>query len=231
MRRSYSAGRHGGSPSGKKSAGARPGRALRWARLSYYALFAPTFLYSLWVQLVVLKGPGRVPIPASRGFGRDSVFLTFHGNLHCTWYACLCLLHALLDAGRGRRWRRARSRVARAVERATHKWTAVLFPLASFVGVAYYLILHFHPLTRLRASLVPDYDEKMALLHAVPLVFALGDSLLKDEELMRRHGLERRSAVRGICGYGAIYFAWSCLCVYINGGNWPYPVRLYFYTR
>lgn len=136
----------GGLGAGGKS-GTRPGWALRWARVSYYALFAPTFLYSLWVQLVVLKGPGRVPIPASRGFGRDSIFLTFHGNFHCTWYACLCLLHAVLDLGRVRRGaRKMRSRVARAVERAVYKWTSILFPLASFVGVAYYLILHFHPL-------------------------------------------------------------------------------------
>lgn len=126
-----------------------PSRALRWTRLLYYSITAPTFLWSLYVQLVVLKGEGRVPIPASVRFGRDTVFLTFHGNFHCTWYACLCLLNALLDldpARRLRRVKRDKSAIARAVERTVHRWTGVLFPLASFVGIAYYLILHFHPL-------------------------------------------------------------------------------------
>ncbi len=213
-----------------KSTAVRPGRALRWARLLYYAVFAPTFIYSLWVQVVVMKGPGRTPLPASLGFGRDSVFLTFHGNFHCTWYACLCLLNALLDLGtrvrRGKRLR-ARSRVARLVERITHRWTAILFPLAAFVGIAYYLILHYHPLTRLRATTVPDYDEKMALLHLVPLLFVLGDSLLKDEDSMKRHGLKRSTALIGICTYGVLYFIWSCFCVFKNGGHWPYPVSLF----
>lgn len=127
----------------------RPGRALRWARLMFYGVFAPAFLYSFYVQIIVLKGPGRTPLPASTGWGRDSIFLTFHGNTHCTWYACLCLLHALFDLQPTRklkRGKRTRSRLARAVEHTTHKWTAILFPLASFVGVAYYLILHFHPM-------------------------------------------------------------------------------------
>lgn len=200
----------------------RPGRALRWARIVWYSFFAPTFLYSIYVQLVVLKGPDRTPLPASVGFGRDSVFLTFHGNVHCTWYACLCLLHAFLDLDR--RSRRSRGRVARVVERTTHAATGSLFPLATFVGLAYYLILHFHPLTRLRARAVPDHDEKMALLHLVPMVFAVGDALLKDEVLARRHGFSQQAACRAIAVYGAVYFLWSCVCVYMNGGHWPYPV-------
>lgn len=203
----------------------RPGRALRWIRFGYYCVFAPIFLYSFYVQLVVLKGPGRTPLPASTGFGRDTVFLTFHGNFHCTWYSCLCLLHCLLDFGK-RRHRKSRDR--KYLARMTHRYTPVLFPLAAFVGVAYYLILHFHPMTRLRARTVPDFDEKMALLHAVPLLFVVGDALLKDDELTKKYALGKRQAVKGICTYGMVYFAWSCICVYINGGHWPYPFQKHF---
>lgn len=87
---------------------------------------------------------------------------------------------------------------------------------------------HCYYRTRLRARSVPDYDEKMALLHAVPLLFVLGDALLKDEESMKRFGLEKRTAIRGICSYGLVYFMWSCLCVYMNGGHWPYPFQRNF---
>lgn len=211
-----------GSSSSSKG---RPGRALRWIRFGYYCIFAPVFLYSFYVQLVVLKGPGRTPLPASTGFGRDSVFLTFHGNFHCTWYSCLCLLHCLLDFGK-RRDRKSRDR--KLLARMTHRYTPILFPLAAFVGVAYYLILHFHPMTRLRARSIPDYDEKMALLHAVPLLFVIGDALLKDEELTKKYALDKRSAVKGICTYGIVYFCWSCICVYLNGGHWPYPFQKHF---
>lgn len=217
-----------------RPSGAGPSRALRYARLAYYAVYAPVFLYSMYVQLIVLKGPGRTPIPASVNFGRDSVFLTFHGNFHCTWYACLCLLNAFLTLDPARHSRRPngrrrdRSSIAVTVERTVHRWTGPLFPLASFVGLAYYLILHFHPLTRLRARTVPDYDEKMALLHLVPLLFVLGDSLLKDEELIRKHGMSKSRATRTICAYGVMYFAWSCFCVSQNGGHWPYPFQPQF---
>ena len=80
--------------------------------------------------------------------------------------------------------------------------------------------------TRLRARAVPDYDEKMALLHLVPLLFVLGDALLKDDDLARRHGMSERRSIRGIVAYGVAYFAWSCFCVFLNGGHWPYPVRI-----
>ncbi|CAN8065925.1 unnamed protein product [Agarophyton chilense] len=158
---------------------------------------APNFLYAQYVQLVVLKAPGRTPLPAATAFGRDSVFLTFHANLHCTWYASLCLMYAVLQLGR-----RVRSRPARAVERVVHRFTTVLFPLAAFVGLAYYLILHFHPMNRLRAVLVPDHDAKMALLHLNPLLFALGDSLLKDADLLAKYAIKQRRAVLFVNVYG-----------------------------
>lgn len=180
----------------------------------------------MYVQLVVLKGPGRTPLPASLHFGRDTLFLTFHGNFHCTWYACLCLLQAVLTLPNARR--RPRSYAARTVERSAHRYTAVVFPLAAFVGLAYYLILHFHPLNRLRAQVVPDHDSKMALLHLNPLLFVLGDSWLKDFDLINRHGLKQRKAVRLIIMYGVGYFMWTTLCVRVNGGHWPYPFQKSF---
>jgi hypothetical protein len=208
-----------------------PGRALRWARFAYYGVFAPLLLYGIYVQLIVLKGPGRTPIPASVLFGRDSVFLTFHGNFHCTWYAVLCFLHALvmLRAKKGSatalRPNLRRSAAVRGIERLVHYYTGPLFALGSFVGLAYYLLLHFHPLTRLRARLVPDYDEKMALLHLAPMLFVLGDVVLKDEELVRKYCMSSRRGSRFIVVYGAGYFMWSVFCVWKNGGNWPYPFQ------
>lgn len=202
---------------------AHPPRLLRWARFLFYAVAAPTFLYSLYVQIYVLKGPGRTPLPASTAFGKDSVFLTFHGNLHCTWYACLCLLNAFLALAN--RPHKRRSRTARWIEKTVHRFTSLLFPLASFVGLAYYLILHFHPLNRLRAQFVPDHDSKMALLHLNPLLFALFDALMKDAELLARYGMKQRRAVRAIIGYGTGYFSWTVFCTRFNGGHWPYPFQ------
>eukprot|EP00737_Agarophyton_chilense_P000550 gb/GEZJ01000613.1/.p1 GENE.gb/GEZJ01000613.1/~~gb/GEZJ01000613.1/.p1 ORF type:complete len:324 (-),score=39.39 gb/GEZJ01000613.1/:1165-2136(-) len=195
-------------------------RPLRVARLVFYLMAAPNFLYAQYVQLVVLKAPGRTPLPAATAFGRDSVFLTFHANLHCTWYASLCLMYAVLQLGR-----RVRSRPARAVERVVHRFTTVLFPLAAFVGLAYYLILHFHPMNRLRAVLVPDHDAKMALLHLNPLLFALGDSLLKDADLLAKYAIKQRRAVLFVNVYGMCYFFWTLLCTRYNGGYWPYPFQ------
>lgn len=200
-------------------------RGIGWIRFLFYLVTAPTFLYGLYVQLVTLKGPDRTPLPASIGFGRDTVFLTFHGNLHCTWYACLCLLSAFLALDPARRGKRRVGAVARSIERAAHRWTGVLFPLGAFVGLAYYLILHFHPLNRLRAVAVPDLDQKMALLHLHPLVFVVGDCLLKDADLLRRHGMAQARAVRGIMSYGVGYFSWTLVCVRFNGGHWPYPFQ------
>lgn len=214
-----------------------PPRALRVLRLMFYLAAVPTFLYAMYVQLIVLKGPGRTPLPASLNFGRDTLFLTFHGNVHCTWYACLCLLHAFIslpgNAGaasnstaNGRK--RRRSSAARAAEWATHRFTAVLFPLGAFVGLAYYLILHYHPLNRLRAQAVPDHDFIMALLHLNPLLFVIGDSWLKDTELLAKFGLKQRRATRGIMLYGIAYFLWTAFCVRHNGGHWPYPFQQSF---
>lgn len=201
-------------------------RALRLFRLLFYSIAAPNFLYSLYVQLVVLKGPGRTPLPASMGFGRDTLFLTFHGNFHCTWYACLCFLHALLSFPKSKR--RPRSYAARTIEWASHRFTALLFPLAAFVGLAYYLILHYHPLNRMRAQLVPDHDEKMALLHLNPLLFVLGDSWLKDADLLVKHGFKKRRATSAIIIYGICYFTWTLFCTRLNGGHWPYPFQKSF---
>lgn len=213
------------SPS-RSAANVPPPRALRLLRLLFYSIAAPTFLYSMYVQLVVLKGPGRTPLPASMNFGRDTLFLTFHGNVHCTWYACLCLLQAVLTLPSGRR--RPRSYAARTVEWAVHRFTALVFPLAAFVGLAYYLILHFHPLNRLRAQFVPDHDTKMALLHLNPLLFVLGDSWLKDADLFSKHSFKQRRAIRGIVLYGLGYFFWTSFCVRMNGGHWPYPFQSSF---
>lgn len=209
------------SPSRTPTTQPHPPRLLRWARFLFYSLAAPTFLYALYVQLIVLKGPGRTPLPASLGFGRDSVFLTFHGNLHCTWYACLCFLNAFLALSTKQR----RSRTARWVEFVVHRFSSLIFPLAAFVGLAYYLILHFHPLNRLRAQIVPDHDSKMALLHLNPLLFAVGDAVLKDAELLTRYGMRQRRAVRSIIAYGTGYFSWTALCTRFNGGHWPYPFQ------
>lgn len=218
-------------PSSKRSPSltsntSHPPRLFRWVRFLFYAIAAPSFLYSLYVQVVVLKGPGRTPLPASIGFGRDSIFLTFHGNLHCTWYACLCLLNAFLALQT--RPQKRRSRTAKWIEKTVHRFTCLVFPLASFVGLAYYLILHFHPLNRLRARLVPDHDSKMALLHLNPLLFALADALVKDAELLARYGMKQRRAVRAIIGYGTGYFSWTVLCTRFNGGHWPYPFQQSF---
>lgn len=231
------------------------GRVLRWTRLVFYGFFAPLLLYGLYVQLVVLKGPGRTPIPAALGFGRDTVFLTFHGNVHCTWYACLCLLHALISIRRSRKAagsaivvavssagqnlaasvagstmpvtqkQRRPSVLVRRIERTIHYYTAPLFALGTFVGVAYYLLLHFHPLSRIRARMVPDYDQIMALLHLAPLLFVAGDTILKDEELLRKHGMTERNSSRFIVMYGLAYFFWTVFCVSRNGGLWPYPFQ------
>lgn len=203
-----------------------PPRALRLIRLLFYSIAAPNFLYSLYVQLIVLKGPGRTPLPATLNFGRDTLYLTFHGNVHCTWYACLCLLHAILSFPKSKR--RPRSYAARTVEWASHRFTALLFPMAAFVGLAYYLILHYHPLNRMRAQLVPDHDEKMALLHLNPLLFVLGDSWLKDADLLAKHGLKKRRALSAITAYGICYFSWTVFCTRFNGGHWPYPFQKSF---
>lgn len=203
-----------------------PPRFLRWSRFLFYAVAAPTFLYSLYVQVIVLKGPGRIPLPASVGFGRDTVFLTFHGNFHCTWYACLCLLNAFLALAT--RPHKRRSRTAKWIEQTVHRFTCLVFPIACFVGLAYYLIIHFHPLNRLRAQFVPDHDSKMALLHLNPLLFALFDALLKDAELLARYGMKQRRAVRAIIGYGTGYFSWTVFCTRLNGGHWPYPFQYSF---
>lgn len=165
-------------------------------------------------------------MPASLGFGRDSVFLTFHGNWHCTWYACLCLLNAFLALGKKQR----QGRTAKYIEFLVHRFTCLVFPLAAFVGLGYYLILHFHPLNRLRALHVPDHDVKMALLHLNPLLFVCGDSVLKDWELLAKYGMRQRRAVRVIMGYGVFYFLWSAFCVRMNGGHWPYPFQEKFNT-
>lgn len=192
----------------------------------------------MYVQIIVLKGPGRTPLPASIQFGRDSLFLTFHGNFHCAWYACLCLLHSFLSLGPffNRRRRnntqnqkvRRKSYAARTVEYLSHRFTPVLFPLIVFVGLAYYSILHFHPLNRLRATQVADHDSKMALLHFNPLLFILFDSWLKDSELVAKHAMKKRKATRAIIIYGMCYFLWCAFCVRMNGGNWPYPFQKSF---
>lgn len=96
------------------------------------------------------------------------------------------------------------------------------------MGLAYYLILHFHPLNRLRAQLVPDHDSKMALLHLNPLLFVLVDAVLKDAELLGRYGMRQRRAVRSIIAYGTGYFSWTAVCTRFNGGHWPYPFQTSF---
>lgn len=228
--------RHSTSPSSKDTlrstsrpplATIPPNRALRYTRFLFYCWAAPNFLYSLYVQIIVLKGPGRTPLPASVNFGRDTLFLTFHGNFHCTWYACLCLLHSFLALDPSNRNRR-RSRTAKSIEATVHRFTSILFPLAAFVGFAYYLILHFHPMNRLRAQLVPDHDAKMALLHFNPLLFVLADSLLKDAELLARYGFKQKKAIRYISIYGTCYFLWTLFCTRLNGGHWPYPFQKTF---
>lgn len=228
--------RHSSSPSSKDTLRSTsrppltiipPNRLLRYLRFLFYCWAAPNFLYSLYVQIIVLKGPGRTPLPASVNFGRDTLFLTFHGNFHCTWYACLCLLHSFLSLDVYNQNRR-RSRAAKSIEATVHRFTPVLFPLAAFVGLAYYLILHFHPMNRLRAQLVPDHDAKMALLHLNPLLFVLADSLLKDAELLARYAFKQRKAVRYISIYGTCYFLWTLFCTRLNGGNWPYPFQKHF---
>lgn len=96
------------------------------------------------------------------------------------------------------------------------------------MGLAYYLIIHFHPLNRLRAKFVVDHDSKMALLHLNPVLFALFDALFKDAELLARYGMKQRRAVRAIIGYGTGYFSWTVFCTRLNGGHWPYPFQYSF---
>lgn len=180
----------------------------------------------MYVQLVALKGPGRVPLPATLLFGRDSVLLTFHGNTHCAWYAPACLAHALALLRRSTRPPPPRaSPLAAALERLTHRYVAAVFALGMYVGGGYYGLLHFLPVTRLRARMIEDYDGKMALLHLGPMLFVLGDTLLKDLDLVRKHALRPAGASRAIMGYGGAYFAWSAFCVWMNGGTWPYPFQ------
>lgn len=73
--------------------------------------------------------------------------------------------------------------------------------------------------------MIEDYDGKMALLHLGPVLFAVGDALLKDTELVRRYAIRPEAASRVMMAYGAVYFAWSTFCVWMNGGTWPYPFQ------
>lgn len=202
----------------------RGARTLRWARVLYYGAWAPTFMYAMFVQLVSLKGPGRTPLPASILFGRDTVLLTFHGNAHCTWYSALCLAHAFILLRRSTRAPPRRlSPLFRAAERAIHRYSSPIFALGVFVGAGYYLLLHFLPITRIRARMIPDYDSKMALLHMGPMLFTFGDLLLKCADLSARHAMTPFAASRAIAVYGTAYFTWGVFCVNRNGGVWPYP--------
>lgn len=209
----------------------------KFARLFFYALTAPAFAYGIYVQMVILKHPDRVQSPASQGFGKDTVFLTFHGNVLCAIYAFMCLLHTSLAVRP--RWRRKRSIVRTksknhdrglvgVLERATHRYSGPLFSLGFFVGAAYYLLIHFHPATRLRALMVEDFDQHMALLHLLPWSFVVGDALLKNHESWRKHSMGARVDGRYITFYGGGYAVWSYFCVYMNGGDWPYPFQRNF---
>lgn len=204
----------------------RGARTLRWARVLYYGAWVPSFIYAMFVQLITLKGPGRTPLPASILFGGDTVLLTFHGNAHCTWYSALCLAHAFILLRRSTRAPPRRlSPLFRALERTAHRYSSPLFALGVFVGAGYYLLLHFLPITRIRARMIPDYDGKMALLHMGPMLFVIGDVLLKCADLSARHAMTPFAASRAIAMYGTVYFAWVVFCVSQNGGVWPYPFQ------
>lgn len=73
--------------------------------------------------------------------------------------------------------------------------------------------------------MIPDHDAYMFLLHGGPGMFVLGDALLKDADLVRRHAMSPAKGARAIVQYGAAYFMWSVFCVTQNGGNWPYPFQ------
>ena len=215
---------------------------VKHGRLVLYLIAAPLFILSTYVQFVTLKNPDRIPHPAATGFGRDTVFLTFHGNMLCTFYSCLCLLHALLTLRRKRpssnphgnkmkrnnRGRRRNFNLLQAMERITHRYTAPLFSLGFFIGAAYYLLIHFHPATRLRAIMVTDFDLHMALLHLNPLLFVILDILFKNHEIYLKHCGSSRYECRTIRGYGVFYAIWSYFCVWMNGGDWPYPFQREF---
>ncbi|PXF45035.1 hypothetical protein BWQ96_05208 [Gracilariopsis chorda] len=83
-------------------------------------------------------------------------------------------------------------------------------------------------MNRLRAHMVPDHDSKMALLHLNPLLFALGDSLLKDADLLAKYAIKQSRAVLLVSAYGVMYFFWTLFCTRFNGGHWPYPFQMAF---
>lgn len=220
------------SPSTVSNQKSRPYRDVtKFARLILYSFTAPAFVYSTYIQLVTLKGPDRTPLPAAEGFGRDTVFLTFHGNILCTIYSLLCFFHSSLSMRP--RWRNRRSSSAAqqgrgllgVLEWATHRYSGPLFSLGFFVGAAYYLLIHWHPATRLRAIMVEDFDQVMALLHLLPFSFVIGDALLKNHDVWTKHNMGVRGDGRCITAYGCCYALWSYFCVYMNGGDWPYPFQ------
>jgi len=125
----------------------RPG----WARLAVAAAAVAATLFNLWVSFGPLRDPSRIQGEAMRGFGRESVFYTMHGNVAAAVYAVLAAALAGAEAAG-----LAPPPPSPGGATAVGGWAAVasvvygagavvLTAVALVVGLGYYVLIHFHP--------------------------------------------------------------------------------------
>mmetsp|Transcript_22006 Transcript_22006/g.53757 ORF Transcript_22006/g.53757 Transcript_22006/m.53757 type:complete len:266 (+) Transcript_22006:146-943(+) len=149
-------------------------------------------------------------------FGGRFVFLTVQVNFIIAAYVLACLVESVI----GRR--------VRGLGRATGRASAVVFPLGVFMGAGYYVLVHFHPKTRMVARAVQDFDYHMHLLHGFPLLFVVADTAF---DALGERGLEYdllpalKARVDAAVGslYAVSYACWTFVCSHFNDGWWPYP--------
>jgi len=125
----------------------RPG----WARLAVTAAAVAATWFNMWVSFGPLRDPSRIQGEAMRGFGRESVFYTMHGNVAAAVYAALAAALAGAEAAG-----LAPPPPPPGGATAVSGWTAVasvvygagavvLTAVTLVVGLGYYVLIHFHP--------------------------------------------------------------------------------------
>ncbi|KAA8494179.1 hypothetical protein FVE85_4154 [Porphyridium purpureum] len=150
--------------------------------------------------------------PTTRArFGGASVFLTSQANVVLMVYAALLVLHSVF-------WPhsvRCRALLAH-LQRP-------LFCVGSFVGIAYYALLHNHP--ELAQLGTPEHDPwfwaHMHALHIAPLLFMVLDLLMNRQ---KPHALAADLVI--LYAYSALYLMWSSFCATYDG--FPYPFQRSF---
>lgn len=125
-------------------------------RLAVAATSTVALLHNLWLHFGPLRAEHRLVSPASAGWGRESAFYTFHGNLLALLYATAAATvvgrelwlswrgaHPAAPAsgggGKGKGWP--------LLEGAVYGWGGVpVTAVTLVVGIGYYGLIHFHPL-------------------------------------------------------------------------------------